>query len=54
MDKLGLLVVIAVAIIFVIPYLYMYISAVRSVGKPAPSLEQVIGNETNTNKRRKN
>ncbi len=50
MDKLGLLVVIAVAIIFVIPYLYMYISAVRSVGKPAPSLEQVIGNETNTNK----
>jgi thioredoxin 1 len=48
MDKLGLIVVIAVAIAFVTPYLYMYFSAVCSVGKPAPPLEQIIGNEINT------
>lgn len=47
MDKLGLIVVIAIAIIFVTPYLYMYFSAARSVGKPAPTLEQIVGNETN-------
>ncbi len=36
MDNIGLYVVITLAVIFVVPYLYMHISARRAVGKSVP------------------
>ena len=48
MDNTGLFVVVTLAVIFVIPYLYMRISALRSVGKPVPALDQISAIESNT------
>ena len=45
MDNIGLFVVIALAVIFVTPYLYMQISAVRSVGKHVPISNLITATE---------
>ena len=36
MDNIGLVVIIALAVMFVTPYLYMKVSAARAVGKSVP------------------
>ena len=48
MDNLGLLVVTAIAVLFILPYLYMRISAIRSVGKPVPPVSVITGNNADT------
>ena len=47
-NDIGLVVIIAIAVIFVAPYLYMRISAARAVGKPAPPMARINGKATDT------
>ena len=48
MDNIGLIILLAIALIFVSPYLYMHVSAARAVGKPVPSIVQINGKDIDT------
>jgi len=48
-DNIGLFVVVTLAVIFVTPYLYMHISAIRAVGKPVPINNHLADSEKNPN-----
>jgi len=49
-DNIGLYVVITLAVIFVTPYLYMHISAMRAVGKSVPINDLFAENHTDPDK----
>ena len=50
MDNIGLIVITALAVIFVAPYLYMKVSAVRAVGKPVPVENLNVSTDKNIDK----
>ena len=47
-DNIGLVVIIAIAVMFVAPYLYMRVSAARAVGKPVPAIARINGKDIDT------
>jgi thioredoxin 1 len=49
-DNIGLYVVITLAVIFVTPYLYMHISAMRAVGKSVPINDLLVENHADPDK----
>jgi len=50
MDNIGLIVITALAVIFVTPYLYMKVSAARAVGKSVPVETLNVSADNNSDK----
>lgn len=50
MDNTGLIILLIVAVVFTVPYLFTRFSSRRAIGKAAPSFEQLLPEDADTNK----